>query len=156
MAPGTANPAAVEVWLTGTVLVVTVPIWQLLLGALLAVGVILLVGWGCWLCKSRGAGEGGAGARRLRDAADAAGAAERQRPPPASERPAPKASRAPLRAGGDVPFPSPSGRPQVFLTDVGVQGPVTYTGERYLHTTQGFRRGGEVTRETTPYPRPRR
>ena len=71
----------------------------------------------------------------------------------ASERPAPKANRAPLKAGG---FPSPSGRPQVFLTDVGVQGPVTYTGERYLHTTQGFRRGGEVTRETTPYPRPRR
>ena len=55
------------------------------------------------------------------------------------------AARRRTRAGG-----------QVFLTDVGVQGPVTYTGERYLHTTQGFRRGGEVTRETTPYPRPRR
>ena len=45
---------------------------------------------------------------------------------------------------------------QVFLMDVGVQGPVTYKGDRYVHTHQGFKRGGEVTRETAPYPRPRR
>ena len=75
--------------------------------------------------------------RRLRDAADEAGAVK--------EAAGAKTDRPRARAGG-----------QVFLTDVGVQGPVTYTGDRYLHTAQGFRRGGEVTREIAPYPRPRR
>ena len=75
--------------------------------------------------------------RRLRDAADEASAVK--------EAAGAKTDRPRARAGG-----------QVFLTDVGVQGPVTYTGDRYLHTAQGFRRGGEVTREIAPYPRPRR
>ena len=140
VAPGAANTEVVEAWLSGTVLVVTIPLWQLLVGWLLASGVLVLACWACWACGSRGGG--GAEVRRLREArilADEAGAAKEAAAPEEA------AARRRTRAGG-----------QVFLTDVGVQGPVTYTGDRYLHTAQGFRRGGEVTREIAPYPRPRR
>ena len=166
VAPSVANTGAVEAWFSGTVLVVTVPLGQLIIAALLVLGALLLACWGCWVCGGRRASEGGAEARRLRDTADAAAEAalagapwgllrDRARRAESPAPPAPREAERPARALGERPRVR-IGQGPVFLTDVGVQGPVTYTGERYLHTTQGFRRGGEVTRETNPYPRPRR
>ena len=127
-------------WVSGTVLVITVPLWQLFMGGLLVVAVLALACGLCWACGGRGGG--GSEVRRLREAsglADEAGAAKEAAAPEQAA-----AARRP-RTGGPV-----------FLTDVGVQGPVTYKGDRYVHAQQGFKRGGEVTRETAPYPRPRR
>ena len=133
-------PEVVEAWVSGTVLVITVPLWQLFVGGLLAGGALVLACWICWVCGGRGGG--GSEVRRLREArilADEAGAAKEAALPDQA------AAARRGRTGG-----------QVFLTDVGVQGPVTYKGDRYVHTHQGFKRGGEVTRDTAPYPRPKR
>ena len=71
---GTASAEAIEIWLSGTVLAVTIPLRLLIAGVLLGCGILLLIYLGCRTCGSRGGG--GAGMRRLRDAADAADAAK--------------------------------------------------------------------------------
>ena len=57
------------------------------------------------------------------------------------------AARAPA---GQEPGRAPRRAKKAFC-DAGVQGPVHYTGERYLHDGQGFRRAWEI--ERTPVAR---
>ncbi|CAK0794038.1 unnamed protein product, partial [Prorocentrum cordatum] len=43
-------------------------------------------------------------------------------------------------------------KPNNIYCDAGIQGPVRYSGTRYVHKTQGFQRGGEVAREVAAKP----
>ena len=45
--------------------------------------------------------------------------------------------------------PAKRNRARKGRMDAGVQGPVHYTGKRYVHRSQGFSRGDEVTHHPT-------
>ena len=122
---GTAGVEAIEIGLSSTALVITIPLRLPTAGGLLGSGILLLIYLGCRACGSSGGGE--AGMRRLRDAADAADAAKEA------------AGAVATGAGRMGNPPEPRALP--------AQAPAA---------EQGFGRGGEVTREIAPYPRPRR
>jgi len=74
------------------------------------------------------------------------GACRRGRP--VAEEPKPAAA-----AGAPEGKPKQPRKPKTIYCEAGIQGPVHYNGVRYIHTNQGFQRGGEVTREVAAKPR---